>query len=117
MSKDTQKQVVKEEQKEQIPAGNHKFRVGDTIRVYYTIKEGEKSRVQPFEGIVIAKKGKEKNKTFTVRRIAIGAIGVERIFPLYSPLINKVEIVKSAKVRRAKLYYLRSRLGKAAQKV
>lgn len=93
------------------------FRSGDTIRISYKIIEGEKTRIQPFQGIVIARKGSGVSKTFTVRKIAAGGIGVERIFPLYSPNISKVEILKRGKVRRAKLYYLRGRKGKQAMKV
>ncbi len=93
------------------------FRAGDTVRVDYKIKEGDKERVQPFEGVVIARKGAGEGKSFTVRKIASGEIGVERIFPLNSPWIEKVEVVKKGKPRRAKLYYLRERKGKAAMKV
>lgn len=83
------------------------FRPGDTIKVFYKFKEGEKTRVQPFEGIVIAKKGAGVSRTFTVRKIASAGVGVERIFPLHSPKIEKIEVVKKGKARRAKLYYLR----------
>jgi large subunit ribosomal protein L19 len=93
------------------------FNSGDTVRIFYKIIEGGKSRVQPFEGIVISKKGTGVSKTFTVRRIGADNIGVERIFPLYSPNIDKIEIVSYGKVRRAKLYYLRERVGKAATRV
>ncbi len=93
------------------------FRAGDTVRVDYKIKEGEKERIQPFEGVVIARKGVGVGKTFTVRRIASGEIGVERIFPLNSPKIEKLEVIKKGKPRRAKLYYLRERKGKKAMKV
>ena len=90
------------------------FRVGDTVRVDVTIKEGDKTRVQPFEGIVIGKKGGGINETFTVRRISYGE-GVERIFFLHSPHIKGVKVMGHGNVRRAKLYYLRSRLGKKAK--
>jgi large subunit ribosomal protein L19 len=93
------------------------FNAGDTVKVHYKIIEGGKSRVQPFEGIVISKKGTGVSKTFTVRRIGADNIGVERIFPLYSPNIDKIEVISYGKVRRAKLYYLRERVGKAATKV
>lgn len=93
------------------------FKPGDTIRVHYKIVEGEKSRIQPFEGIVISKKGEGVSKTFTVRRIGADNVGVERIFPLYSPNIDKIDIISQGVVRRAKLYYLRNRIGKAATKV
>lgn len=88
------------------------FRVGWTIKVHQKIKEGNKTRTQPFEGIVIAKKhGLEAGATFTVRKI-IGSTGVEKIFPLHSPLIEKIEIIKASKVRRAKLYFLREKSKK-----
>lgn len=96
--------------KENAPVVN----VGDTVKVHVNIKEGDKSRVQIFEGTVIAKKHGGINETFTVRRVAHGC-GIERVFPVHSPAVDKVEIVRSGKVRRAKLYYLRSRVGKAAK--
>lgn len=88
--------------------------VGDLVKVSVRIKEGEKSRIQMFEGTVIAKKHGGINETFTVRRVAHGC-GVERVFPLHSPSVEKVEVVRNGKVRRAKLYYLRDRVGKAAK--
>jgi large subunit ribosomal protein L19 len=89
---------------------------GDTVKVHQKIKEGDKERVQIFEGLVISlKHGKGLDGTFTVRKIAIGGIGVERTYPLHSPNILKVERIKSAPVHRAKLYYMRDRLGKAAR--
>jgi large subunit ribosomal protein L19 len=88
--------------------------IGDTVKVYVAIKEGDKSRTQMFEGTVIAKKHGGINETFTVRRIAHGC-GIERVFPLHSPVVEKVEVVRHGKVRRAKLYYLRGRVGKAAK--
>lgn len=88
--------------------------VGDTVKVHVLIKEGDKSRIQVFEGTVIAKKHGGINETFTVRRISYGC-GVERVFPLHSPVVEKVEVVRHGKVRRAKLYYLRGRVGKAAK--
>ncbi len=93
------------------------FRPGDTIKVYYKIIEGDKMRIQPFEGIVISYKGSDVSKTFTVRRIGADGIGVERIFPLYSPNIEKVDLIKSGKVRRAKLYYLREKKGREAMRI
>jgi large subunit ribosomal protein L19 len=93
------------------------FGVGDTVRVMYKIIEAGKERIQPFEGIVIGKKGEQASKTFTVRRIGAGGIGVERIFPVYSPNITGIQVVKQGKVRRAKLYYLRGKIGKAATRV
>lgn len=91
-----------------------KFEVGDTVKVHVQIKEGDKSRIQVFEGTVIAKKHGGINETFTVRRLAHG-VGIERVFPLHSPAVDKVEVVRSGKIRRAKLYYLRGRVGKAAK--
>lgn len=91
-----------------------KFAVGDTVKVNYRIIEDEKERIQPFEGIVIGIKGDKDTKTFTVRKIASNNIGVERIFPLNSPWIKSIKVVKRGKVRRAKLNYLRKRKGKAA---
>lgn len=88
--------------------------VGDTIRVHLKVKEGNRERIQVFEGTVIAKKHGGIEETFTVRRISYG-VGVEKVFPLYSPVIEKVETVRKGKVRRAKLYYLRDRVGKAAK--
>jgi len=90
------------------------FNIGDTVRVGVRIKEGEKSRVQAFEGTVIAKKHGGIQETFTVRRMSHG-VGVERVFPLHSPVVETVEVVRRGKVRRGKLYYLRGRVGKAAR--
>ena len=91
-----------------------KFNVGDTVKVGVRIKEGEKSRIQTFEGTVIAKKHGGIQETFTVRRLAHG-VGVERVFPLHSPVVESVEVVRQGRVRRSKLYYLRDRVGKAAR--
>lgn len=91
-----------------------KFDIGDTVKVHVKIKEGDKSRIQIFEGTVIAKKHGGISETFTVRRVAHGC-GIERVFPLHSPVVDKVEVVRYGKVRRAKLYYLRDRVGKAAK--
>ena len=88
--------------------------VGDTVKVHVTLGEGEKERIQVFEGTVIARKGSGISETFTVRRVSYG-VGVERVFPVHSPNVAKVETVRNGKVRRAKLYYLRSRVGKAAK--
>ena len=88
--------------------------VGDTVRVHLKVKEGNRERIQIFEGTVIAKKHGGIEETFTVRRISYG-IGVEKVFPLHAPSIEKVEVVRHGKVRRAKLYYLRDRVGKAAK--
>ncbi|SHK42285.1 50S ribosomal protein L19 [Thermocrinis minervae] len=93
------------------------FKVGDTIRVYYKIVEGDKERIQPFEGIVIRIRGSGLDKTFTVRKESY-SVGIERIFPYYSPNIEKIEVVKIGKVRRARLYFLRKYSGKeAARKI
>ena len=88
--------------------------IGDTVKVHVRIQEGDKSRIQIFEGTVIAKKHGGISETFTVRRVAHGC-GIERVFPLHSPAVDKVELVRHGKVRRAKLYYLRDRVGKAAK--
>ena len=88
--------------------------VGDTVKVHVKIREGEKERIQVFEGTVIARKGSGISETFTVRRVSYG-VGVERVFPVHSPNVAKVETVRYGKVRRAKLYYLRSRAGKSAK--
>ena len=90
------------------------FEVGDTVRVSVRIKEGERERIQAFEGTVIAKKHGGISETFTVRRTSYG-VGVERVFPVHSPFVEKVEVVRKGKVRRAKLFYLRGRTGKAAK--
>ena len=88
--------------------------VGDTVRVHLKVKEGNRERIQIFEGTVIAKKHGGIEETFTVRRVSYG-VGVEKVFPLHAPSIEKVEVVRHGKVRRAKLYYLRDRVGKAAK--
>ncbi len=93
------------------------FRAGDTVRISYKIIEGDKTRLQPFEGIVISKRGEGMSKTFTVRKIGADNVGVERIFPLYSPNIESIKVMKRGKVRRAKLYYLRDKKGKEAKNV
>jgi len=90
------------------------FRVGDAVKVHVKVKEGDKDRIQVFQGMVIAMKGGGPGSMFTVRKISDG-IGVERIFPLHSPIIGKIEVVRRGRVRRAKLYYLRGRKGKAAR--
>lgn len=92
------------------------FHVGDTVSVHLNVREGEKTRIQLFDGIVIAI-SKNGDATFTVRKIATGQIGVEKIFPLNATVIDKIEVKRSGKVRQAKLYYLRDRIGKSATKV
>lgn len=99
---------------ESIKENKPKVEVGDTVKVHVRIKEGDKERIQLFEGTVIAQKHGGVQETFTVRRIAHGC-GIERVFPIHSPNVEKVEVVRSGKVRRAKLYYLRDRVGKAAK--
>jgi large subunit ribosomal protein L19 len=91
------------------------FRAGDTLRVAVTIKEGDKTRVQNFEGVCIARRGQGTGETFIVRKIGANSVGVERIFPLYSDSINEIKVLRRGKVRRAKLFYLRGRRGKAAR--
>ena len=98
-------------EKKEIP----QFKAGDTVRVAVEIKEGDKTRIQNFEGVVIAIKGQGTGKTFTVRKIGANNIGVERIFPLYSDSIESITVVRRGKVRRAKLYYLRGKTGKKAR--
>lgn len=91
------------------------FKTGDTVNVHYRVREGDKERIQKFEGLVISRRGKGANQTFMVRKISAGNIGVERIFPLYSPFIAKIELKKQGDIKRSKLYYLRDRQGKAAR--
>jgi large subunit ribosomal protein L19 len=88
--------------------------IGDTVKVHVKIKEGERERIQVFEGTVIARRGGGISESFTVRRMSYG-VGVERVFPIHSPHVDKVEVVRHGKVRRSKLYYLRDRVGKAAK--
>ncbi|MCI8309970.1 MAG: 50S ribosomal protein L19 [Clostridia bacterium] len=104
------KSIEHEQLKNKIPS----LKIGDTVRVHVRIKEGNKERIQVFEGIVIKKQGGGVNATFTVRRISYG-VGVEKTFLVHSPLVEKVEVVRVGKARRAKLYYLRDRVGKAAK--
>lgn len=106
--------ILHEVEKEQLRDEVLDFAPGDTIRVLYRVREGQKERIQAFEGVCIARKGGGVNETFTVRKISSG-IGVERIFPLHAPTVAGVEVVRRGKVRRAKLYYLRGRRGKAAR--
>ncbi len=96
--------------KKTVPA----FQIGDTVRVHVKVVEGDKERIQIFEGVVIARKGGQNTETFTVRKVSYG-VGVERIFPLHSPTVARVDVVRQGKVRRAKLYYLRGKTGKMAK--
>jgi large subunit ribosomal protein L19 len=106
------KLIEQEYTKKEVP----KFNVGDTVKVLTKIVEGDKVRLHPFEGIVIAFKGAGTNSSFTVRKVSYGE-GIERVFPLYSPMIERIEVVRKGKVKRAKLYYIRSKIGKSATKV
>lgn len=104
------KQLEKEMMRLDLP----EFAPGDTVKVHVKIKEGEKERIQVFQGVVISKRKGTTNATFTVRKVSYG-VGVERIFPMHSPIIDKVEVVTRGRVRRAKIYYLRKLRGKAAR--
>ena len=106
--------IIKSIEHEQLKNRIPDLKVGDTVRVHQRIKEGNRERIQVFEGIIIKKQGGSVNATFTVRRIAYG-VGVEKTFLVHSPLVEKVEVVRVGKARRAKLYYLRDRVGKAAK--
>ena len=106
--------IIDQIEKEQLRNDIASFNIGDTVRVMVKVKEGEKERIQAYEGVVIAKKGSSVRETFTVRRVSFG-IGVERTFPLHSPRIDKVIVVRKGKVRRAKIYYIRELSGKAAK--
>ena len=106
--------VIEALEKEQMRGDIPGFRPGDTVKVHVKIKEGEKERIQVFQGVVIRKRRGNTGATFTVRKVSYG-IGVERIFPLHSPIIDKIEIITRGRVRRARLYYLRNLRGKAAR--
>ena len=106
--------IIKSIEHEQLKSKIPELRVGNTVRVHVRIKEGNKERIQVFEGIIIKKQGGGVNETFTVRKISYG-VGVEKTFLVHSPLVEKVEVVRVGKVRRAKLYYLRDRIGKASK--
>ena len=107
-------EIIKELEKEQIKEGVLTFNVGDTVKVHGKIKEGEKERIQVFEGVVLKKQGGSNRATFTVRKNSNG-VGVEKTWPLHSPSVVKVDVVRLGKVRRAKLNYLRGRVGKRAK--
>ena len=106
--------LIEELNKEALAAEKPQVRIGDTVRVHVKVKEGSRERIQVFEGTVIAKKHGGIGETITVRRISYG-VGVEKVFPIHSPSIDHIEVVRSGKVRRAKLYYLRGRVGKGAK--
>ncbi len=106
--------IIDQIEKEQLRSDLASFNIGDTVRVMVKVKEGDKERIQAYEGVVIAKKGSSIRETFTVRRVSFG-IGVERTFPLHSPKIDKIIVVRKGKVRRAKIYYIRDLSGKAAK--
>ena len=107
---DALKLIAQDSLKSEVPA----IEIGDTVKVHVKIREGDKERIQLFEGTIIAIKGAGVSKTFTVRRLSYG-VGVERVFPVHSPNVAKIEVVRHGRVRRSKLYYLRDRVGKAAK--
>jgi large subunit ribosomal protein L19 len=102
--------AVEEGYKKKIPS----FNVGDTVKVFVKVVEGDKERIQPFEGVVISRRGSSIRETFMVRKVSFG-VGVERVFPVHSPAIEKIDVLRKGAVRRAKLYYLREKKGKAAK--
>lgn len=106
--------IIKELEKEQLREDIPEFSPGDNVRVLYLVREGSKERVQVFEGVCIARRGGGVDETFTVRKISSG-VGVERVFPLQAPTVSGIEVVRRGRVRRAKLYYLRGRRGRAAR--
>lgn len=108
--------IIRAIEAEQLRNDIPQFGPGDTVKVHVKVKEGNRERIQIFEGIVIKRQNGGLRETFTVRKIAYG-VGVERTFPVHSPMIDKIEVIRRGKVRRAKLYYLRGRIGKAATKV
>ena len=101
-------------EKEYLRTGIPEFRSGDTVKVHVKVREGDKERIQIFQGVVISRKGTGTNESFTVRKMS-GGIGVERVFPIHSPILDKIEVLRRGRVRRAKLYYLRGLRGKAAR--
>jgi large subunit ribosomal protein L19 len=108
------KPIIAKVQESQLRKDHPVFSPGDTIRVHVRLKEGDKERIQPFEGVVMSRRGEFLGESFTVRRVSFG-VGVERIFPVHSPMISSIDVVSEGRVRRAKLNYLRSRKGKAAR--
>ena len=107
-------EIIRSIEKAQLRTDLPKFNIGDTVRVFVKVVEGSRERLQAFEGTVMAKRNGSVRETFTVRRVSYG-IGVERTFPLHSPRVDHIEVIRRGKVRRAKLYYLRDRQGKAAK--
>lgn len=107
-------EIIKEIEAAQVKDTVPEFNVGDTVKVYGKIKEGNRERIQVFEGIVLKRQGGSNRETFTVRKLSNG-VGVEKTWPLHSPNVEKIEVVRKGKVRRAKLYYLRDRVGKKAK--
>ncbi len=107
-------EIIRSLEREQLRSDIPNFRVGDTVRVFVKVVEGSRERLQAFEGAVIARRNGSVRETFTVRRVSYG-IGVERTFPVHSPRVDRIEIIRKGKVRRAKLYYLRNLSGKAAK--
>lgn len=107
-------QLLREIVSDQIKKDPKSFEIGDTVKVYINVKEGNKTRTQVYEGTVIARKNGGVAESFTVRKIT-GGVGIEKVFPLHSPMIEKIEVVRHGKVRRAKLYFLRDRIGKATR--
>ncbi len=106
--------LIKAVEAEQLSEDKDNFSIGDTVKVHFRIVEGKTERIQIYEGLVIAKKNSGLRKTFTVRKMSYG-VGVERVFPLHSPRVQKIEVTRRGRVRRAKLYYIRDRVGKAAK--
>lgn len=106
--------IIREIESEMLKKDIPDFKPGDTVRIYFKVVEGNRERTQMFEGLVIKRRGKGLGESFTVRRISYG-IGVERVFPIHSPRLEKLEVVKKGKVRRAKLYYIRGKIGRAAK--
>ena len=107
-------EIIRSIERQQLRTDLPEFRVGDTVRVFVKVVEGSRERLQAFEGVVIAKRNGSSRETFTVRRVSYG-IGVERTFPLHSPRVDSIKVIRRGKVRRAKLYYLRGLQGKAAK--
>jgi len=107
-------ELIREIEKEQLKASVDEFRVGDTVRVHAKVKEGQRERIQIFEGTVLKRQGGGARETFTVRKLS-GGVGVERTWPVHSPNVDRIEVVRHGKVRRAKLTFLRGRVGKSAK--